>query len=99
MRNEIPATNPIQNAGIKGAIAPPINALIPSTSAKARRAPRKTALGLCFALRLTTAICVLSPNSARATIANVDKRGSKSNAMSILPELLEAWTYPQSGAI
>ena len=81
MRNEMPATKSIQKLGTKGAIAPPINALTPPTKANAKRAPMKTDLGLCLAHRLTTAICVLSPNSAIATIANVDSIGSRSNAM------------------
>ncbi len=87
MRKEIPATNPIQNDGIKGAIAPPINALIPSTNAKARRAPTKTDRGLYLAPRSMTAICVLSPNSASATMAAVDRNGSKSNGTTITPSL------------
>lgn len=75
----IPAARLIRKVGMKGAIAPPMRALMPSIKAKARSAPMKTDRGLCLALRLTTAICVLSPNSAIATMTNEDRRGSKSN--------------------
>ena len=76
--NEMPATKPTQNAETKGAIKPPTDALTPSTRASARRAPIKTDLGLCLALKLMTAICVLSPNSESETIANDDNKGAKS---------------------
>src|SRR5208337_1054459 len=94
MMNAMPATRLIQNAGTKGAIAPPINAQTPSIKANANMAPKKTDLGLCLALRLIIATCVLSPNSASATIANEDSRGSKSNGKDIAPlTLLMSW-YP-----
>jgi hypothetical protein len=88
MMNAMPATRLIQNVGTKGAIAPPINAQTPSIKANANMAPTKTDLGLCLALRLMIAICVLSPNSANATIANEDNRGSKSNGKDMAPSSL-----------
>jgi hypothetical protein len=66
-------------------MVPPISALTPSIRAKARRAPMKTDRGLCSALRATTAIWVLSPNSASATMANDDSRGARSKGEGMPP--------------
>jgi hypothetical protein len=88
MMNEMPATKPIQNAEMKGAIAPPTSVLTPPTRASAKRAPTKTDLSLCLVLKVTSAIWVLSPNSASETTANVDKTGAKSMNIGTLHLLL-----------
>lgn len=80
----MPAPMPTQNAGISAAIAPPARALIPSTRAKANRAPMNTFMDLRFELRLITASWVLSPSSAIMTRLNDASRGRKSMARAVV---------------
>jgi len=77
MRKMAAAVTCSQNRGSTSVNASPIATAIPLVNKKASMAPEKTEKALNLEAKVMTAICVLSPNSARATTINDATSGVK----------------------